>query len=186
MDLQLLGKTLADRGEPRFRAARSGRGRQRARAAKGADGYEQVTDVPASLRETLTRELPFSSLVLRAQTRARDLTVKALFATADGHRLEAVLMRYRRRRQSGARAGARALQGAVAGAGAGASDLQGQLIPYNPTASDYGYHGSTPESIASFRAVLEGRGIPTTIGLPGGARSTRRAVSSRRAPARSS
>jgi 23S rRNA (adenine2503-C2)-methyltransferase len=39
------------------------------------------------------------------------------------------------------------------------------LIPYNPAASDYGYRGSTPESIASFRAVLEGRGIPTTIRL---------------------
>jgi 23S rRNA (adenine2503-C2)-methyltransferase len=42
------------------------------------------------------------------------------------------------------------------------------LIPYNPTASDYGYRGSTPESTASFRAVLEGRGIPTTIRLTRG------------------
>jgi 23S rRNA (adenine2503-C2)-methyltransferase len=89
MDLQLLDETLADRGEPRFRA-----GQVWAWAAKGAGGYQQMTDVPASLREALTRELPFSSLDLRSQTRARDGTVKALFATVDEHRLEAVLMRY--------------------------------------------------------------------------------------------
>jgi 23S rRNA (adenine2503-C2)-methyltransferase len=89
MDLQLLDKTLADRGEPRFRA-----GQVWAWAARGASGYQQMTDVPAGLRETLTRELPFSSLALRAQTRARDGTVKALFATADERPLEAVLMRY--------------------------------------------------------------------------------------------
>jgi 23S rRNA (adenine2503-C2)-methyltransferase len=89
MDLQLLEKTLADRGEPRFRA-----GQIWAWAAKGVSGYQQMTDLPASLRETLTRELPFSSLALRAQTRARDGTVKALFTTADERQLEAVLMRY--------------------------------------------------------------------------------------------
>jgi 23S rRNA (adenine2503-C2)-methyltransferase len=89
MDLQLLEETLAERGEPRFRA-----GQVWAWAAKGASAYQQMTDVPAALRETLTRELPFSSLALRAQTRARDGTVKALFATADEHQLEAVLMRY--------------------------------------------------------------------------------------------
>jgi 23S rRNA (adenine2503-C2)-methyltransferase len=89
MDLKLLDKTLAERGEPRFRA-----GQVWAWAARGASGYQQMTDVPAALRETLNRELPFSSLDLRAQTRARDGTVKALFATADERPLEAVLMRY--------------------------------------------------------------------------------------------
>jgi 23S rRNA (adenine2503-C2)-methyltransferase len=89
MDLQLLEKTLADRGEPLFRA-----GQVWAWAAKGASGYQQMTDLPAELRETLTHELPFSSLALRAQTGARDGTVKALFATADERPLEAVLMRY--------------------------------------------------------------------------------------------
>jgi 23S rRNA (adenine2503-C2)-methyltransferase len=89
MDLQLLDKTLADRGEPGFRARQVWLW-----TAKGASGFQEMTDLPASLRETLTRELPFSSLALREQTRASDGTVKALFVTADEHPLEAVLMRY--------------------------------------------------------------------------------------------
>jgi 23S rRNA (adenine2503-C2)-methyltransferase len=89
MDLQLLEKTLADRGEPGFRARQVWLW-----TARGADGFEEMTDLPSSLRETLTRELPFSSLTLREQTRASDGTVKALFLTADERPLEAVLMRY--------------------------------------------------------------------------------------------
>jgi 23S rRNA (adenine2503-C2)-methyltransferase len=95
MDLQLLDQTLADRDEPRFRARQVW-----AWAARGANGYEEMTDLPASLRETLERELPFSSLELRSEARASDGTVKALFATADGRPLEAVLMRYRDGRRS--------------------------------------------------------------------------------------
>ena len=69
-------------------------------AARGAAGYESMTNVPRELRETLARETPFSSLELRREVRARDGTVKALFATADGRPLEAVLMRYRDGRRS--------------------------------------------------------------------------------------
>jgi len=90
MDLALLDKTLADHGQPRFRARQIW-----AWAARGVDGYEQMTDLPAALREALARELPFSSLELREQARSSDGTVKALFATADGRPLEAVLMRFR-------------------------------------------------------------------------------------------
>jgi 23S rRNA (adenine2503-C2)-methyltransferase len=95
MDLELLDQTLADRDEPRFRARQVW-----SWAARGARGYEQMTDLPASLREALSRELPFSSLTLQAEARAGDGTVKALFATADGRPLEAVLMRYRDGRRS--------------------------------------------------------------------------------------
>jgi 23S rRNA (adenine2503-C2)-methyltransferase len=95
MDLELLDQTLADRDEPRFRARQVW-----SWAARGARGYEQMTDLPAALREALARELPFSSLTLQAEARAGDGTVKALFATADGHPLEAVLMRYRDGRRS--------------------------------------------------------------------------------------
>jgi 23S rRNA (adenine2503-C2)-methyltransferase len=59
-----------------------------------------MTDLPAPLRASLASEVPFSSLKLRAQARARDGTVKALFATAEGHPLEAVLMRFRDGRRS--------------------------------------------------------------------------------------
>ncbi len=48
MDLQLLDQTLAARGEPRFRA-----GQVWAWAARGAGGYEQMTNLPGGLREAL-------------------------------------------------------------------------------------------------------------------------------------
>jgi 23S rRNA (adenine2503-C2)-methyltransferase len=54
-----------------------------------------MTNLPGELRETLAQELPFSSLSLREEAHSRDGTVKALFDTADGRPLEAVLMRYR-------------------------------------------------------------------------------------------
>jgi 23S rRNA (adenine2503-C2)-methyltransferase len=95
MDLQLLEQTLADRGEPAFRARQIWRW-----AAAGAEGFQEMTDLPAALRETLARELPFSSLTLRDEAHARDGTVKALFTTADERPLEAVLMRYRDGRSS--------------------------------------------------------------------------------------
>ena len=59
-----------------------------------------MTNLPAPLREPLARELPFSSLTLLDEARARDGTVKALFRTADERPLEAVLMRYRSGRRS--------------------------------------------------------------------------------------
>ncbi len=90
MDLALLDQTLAAHGEPRFRA-----GQIWAWAAKGVDEYEQMTNLPKALRETLARELPFSSLALTEEAHASDGTVKALFQTADGRPIEAVLMRYR-------------------------------------------------------------------------------------------
>src|ERR1700685_4454187 len=95
MDLTLLDQTLAAHGEPSFRASQIW-----AWAAKGVDGYEQMTNLPRALRETLARELPFSSLTLAEQAHTSDGTIKALFQTADGRPLEAVLMRYRDGRRS--------------------------------------------------------------------------------------
>ncbi len=89
MDLRLLEETLAAHGEPSFRARQVWEW-----TARGAGGYEEMTNLPLALRESLEREVPFSSLALRAEARADDGTVKALFATADGRALEAVLMRY--------------------------------------------------------------------------------------------
>jgi 23S rRNA (adenine2503-C2)-methyltransferase len=90
MDLALLEQTLSDHDEPRFRARQVW-----SWVARGASGYEQMTDLPSGLRELLSRELPFSSLTVREQRQASDGTVKALFSTADGRAIEAVLMRYR-------------------------------------------------------------------------------------------
>jgi 23S rRNA (adenine2503-C2)-methyltransferase len=95
MDLQLLEATLAADGEPAFRARQVWQW-----AARGAAGYEAMTNLPQALRERLAEEVPFTSLELRREAHARDGTVKALFATADGRALEAVLMRYRDSRRS--------------------------------------------------------------------------------------
>jgi 23S rRNA (adenine2503-C2)-methyltransferase len=95
MDLQLLEQTLADRGEPTFRARQVW-----AWAARGARGYEEMTNLPTALREALAREVPFSALQLEQEAHSHDGTVKALFATTDGRALEAVLMRYRDGRRS--------------------------------------------------------------------------------------
>jgi 23S rRNA (adenine2503-C2)-methyltransferase len=95
MDRQLLSDALAARGEPGFRARQVWEW-----AAAGVGSYAEMTNLPVELREGLTRDLPFSSLALQSEARASDGTVKALFATADGRPLEAVLMRYRDGRRS--------------------------------------------------------------------------------------
>jgi 23S rRNA (adenine2503-C2)-methyltransferase len=95
MDLALLDRTLADAGQPQFRSRQVWEW-----VAKGARGYEQMTNLPGALRAWLEENVPFSSLELREQRRASDGTLKALFHTADGRPLEAVLMRYRDHRRS--------------------------------------------------------------------------------------
>ena len=95
MDLSLLEERLAERGEPPYRLRQVWQ-----RAAHGAAGYEDMTNLPARLRASLTDEVPFSTLELVHESRARDGTVKALFHTGDGHPVEAVLMRYRDGRRS--------------------------------------------------------------------------------------
>ncbi|HEY7836036.1 MAG TPA: 23S rRNA (adenine(2503)-C(2))-methyltransferase RlmN [Solirubrobacteraceae bacterium] len=95
MDLRILDQMLADAGEPPFRARQVW-----AWAARGAHGYEQMSDLPAALRERLAAELPFSCLRPEREAVSRDGTVKVLFATADGRPLETVLMRYRDGRRS--------------------------------------------------------------------------------------
>jgi 23S rRNA (adenine2503-C2)-methyltransferase len=95
MDLQLLEEKLADRGEPPFRSRQVWTW-----AARGAGGYGEMTNLPTALRDALARELPFSSLALTEESHSSDGTIKALFHTADGRPLEAVLMRYRDRRRS--------------------------------------------------------------------------------------
>src|SRR5436190_15013627 len=95
MDLQLLDKTLAERGEPRFRA-----GQIWDWVARGAGSYDEMTNVPAELRRALEESVPLSSLSLEREAKSVDGTEKALFHTHDGRPVEAVLMRYRDGRRS--------------------------------------------------------------------------------------
>jgi 23S rRNA (adenine2503-C2)-methyltransferase len=95
VDLTVLEEMLARRGEPDFRARQVWRW-----TARGAGGYDEMTNVPAALRESLADELPFSTLTAEHEAHSRDGTVKVLFRTTDGQPVEAVLMRYRDGRRS--------------------------------------------------------------------------------------
>ena len=95
MDVVALEAALAELGQPRFRARQIWDW-----AARGAQGYNEMTNVPARLRRALADALPFSTLAVVHEAESRDGTVKALFRTHDGHPVEAVLMRYRDGRRS--------------------------------------------------------------------------------------
>jgi 23S rRNA (adenine2503-C2)-methyltransferase len=93
--MKLLDTTLAELGEPRYRAGQVWRW-----AARGAAGFSDMSDLPLGLRQILSEAVPFSTLSVEHEARASDGTVKALFRTADGRPIEAVLMRYRDGRRS--------------------------------------------------------------------------------------
>src|SRR5690242_17705244 len=95
MDLALLEQALSERGEPAFRARQVWEW-----TARGAAGYDAMTNLPLPLREELAAAVPFSTLTVETERESRDGTVKTLFRTADGHPVEAVLMRYRDGRRS--------------------------------------------------------------------------------------
>jgi 23S rRNA (adenine2503-C2)-methyltransferase len=90
-----LQQTLELHGEPGFRARQVW-----SWTARGAASYHEMTDLPARLRAELTEQIPFSTLQVEHEAHSADGTVKALFRTADGHPVEAVLMRYRDGRRS--------------------------------------------------------------------------------------
>jgi 23S rRNA (adenine2503-C2)-methyltransferase len=95
VDLALLDELIRERRQPAYR------GRQVWDwAARGAPGYEAMTNVPAPIRAALAEEVPFSTLIVEEESLARDRTLKVLFLTHDGHPVEAVLMRYRDGRRS--------------------------------------------------------------------------------------
>jgi len=90
VDLDLLARTLDDAGQPSFRT-----GQVWAWAARGAAGYDAMTNLPLALRDELAASVPFSTLTVSDQAQSSDGTLKTLFHTHDGRPVEAVLMRYR-------------------------------------------------------------------------------------------
>ena len=95
MDLALLETTLAEQGEPAYRARQVWEW-----TSRGAASYDAMTTLPKALRTALAERVPFSTLEVVTERESKDGTVKALFRTADGHPVEAVLMRYRDGRRS--------------------------------------------------------------------------------------
>jgi 23S rRNA (adenine2503-C2)-methyltransferase len=95
MDLASVQELVESRGEPGYRTTQVWEW-----AARGAQSYDEMTNLPTALRRELDGTVPFSTLELEREAASSDGTVKALFSTADGHPVEAVLMSYRDGRRS--------------------------------------------------------------------------------------
>jgi 23S rRNA (adenine2503-C2)-methyltransferase len=89
VDLDLLSATIEDLGEKPYRAKQVWEW-----TARGATGYEEMTNLPELLRLELDERVPFSTLELIDSAESRDGTVKALFHTHDKRPVEAVMMKY--------------------------------------------------------------------------------------------
>ncbi len=87
MDRAALTSLLAEWGQPAYRA-RQALEAQRA----GADGWAEVSTLPAALRARLEETLPFWALTPDARVESRDGTVKWGLRAVDGAVVEAVLI----------------------------------------------------------------------------------------------
>ena len=86
-----LADILKQLGQPAFRAKQVF-----SWLHKGASSYEEMTNLPKSLREALAREYPlYIPKVVRKQESQKDGTIKYLWQLSDGNCVETVLMRYR-------------------------------------------------------------------------------------------
>ena len=90
MTLSELGAVLKELGQPAFRAKQVYTWLHR-----GARHYEEMTDLPKSLRDALAARYPIlAPEVVRKQESGTDGTIKYLWRLADGNCVETVLMRY--------------------------------------------------------------------------------------------
>lgn len=85
-----LAQLFKELGQPPFRAKQVFSWLHR-----GVRSYEQMSNLPKALRETLERDYPIHPpKVLRKQESSRDGTIKYLWELGDGNCVETVLMRY--------------------------------------------------------------------------------------------
>ena len=90
LTLPELAAVLKEQNQPAFRAKQV-----YTWLHKGVRSYEEMTNLPKSLRDTLAREYPINPpQVVRKQESARDGTIKYLWQLSDGNCVETVLMRY--------------------------------------------------------------------------------------------
>ena len=90
MTPQEIGQVLKELGQPAFRAKQVF-----SWIHKGVASYDEMTNLPQSLRNTLAEKYPlYAPKVLRKQESKKDGTVKYLWALEDGNCVETVLMRY--------------------------------------------------------------------------------------------
>jgi 23S rRNA (adenine2503-C2)-methyltransferase len=85
-----LAERLAALGQPKYRA-------KQVRAwlyERGASSFQEMTDLPKPLRNTLEEQFTLGSLAVEAEQQSKDGTVKRLYRLHDGQLVEAVLMSY--------------------------------------------------------------------------------------------
>ena len=91
MTLQELAAYLQAAGEPAFRAKQVFAWLH----AEQVLSYDDMTNLPKALRETLAQEAPLTVLSVKQEQRASDGTGKYLLELPDGNLIECVRMRYR-------------------------------------------------------------------------------------------
>jgi len=91
---EALAEWLRERGQPRYRARQILHWLLR----RGADEFEQMSDLPASLRQQLAAAFVPLSSQLESTISCKDGTCKLLVRLADGERIECVLMSSGQRR----------------------------------------------------------------------------------------
>ena len=90
MTLPELGAVLKEMGQPAFRAKQI-----YTWLHKGVRSYEEMTNLPKALRDTLGERFPICPpQVVRRQESQKDGTIKYLWQLSDGNCVETVLMRY--------------------------------------------------------------------------------------------
>ena len=90
MTLPEMTAALKELGQPAFR------GKQvYTWLHKGVRSYDEMTNLPKNLRDTLARQYPlYAPVAVRKQESQRDGTIKYLWQLQDGNCVETVLMRY--------------------------------------------------------------------------------------------
>ncbi|MBR2937223.1 MAG: 23S rRNA (adenine(2503)-C(2))-methyltransferase RlmN [Oscillospiraceae bacterium] len=90
MTMSEIGAVLKELGQPAFRAKQIF-----SWLHKGVRTYEEMTNLPKSLRDTLAEQYPINAPeVVRKQESQKDGTIKYLWRLSDGNCVETVLMRY--------------------------------------------------------------------------------------------
>ena len=90
MTLPELAQVLKEMGQPAFRAKQV-----YTWLHKGVRSYEEMTNLPQALRNTLAEQYPVCAPeVVRKQESQKDGTIKYLWELSDGNCVETVLMRY--------------------------------------------------------------------------------------------
>ena len=90
MTIAEIGAVLKELGQPTFRAKQV-----YTWLHKGVRSYEEMTNLPKALRDTLAERYPLNiPKVVRRQESQKDGTIKFLWELSDGNCVETVLMRY--------------------------------------------------------------------------------------------